>query len=143
PNQQRGSEIATRKTEILIKGLASDPSGLNEVLVNGNAVYTQPDGNFWGSVMLSSGKNTVQIKAKDGAGNIAEKTFTINVGDDIPETRSVVNRNGTNYCMLIGAQNYDDETIISLDNPIQDAVKLKMILKKGYNFNDTNIISLF
>src|SRR5690606_19710314 len=41
------------------------------------------------------------------------------------------------------SQHYQDSAIPTLENPIADAVKLKLVLKNNYNFTESNIITLF
>ena len=145
PAPNRGLEIISAGNDILVKGTAVDPSGLKSVTINGQAVYVQLDGNFWGNVALKVGTNKIIVIATDGAGNTSEHTFEIEKkmavakSDIVPATT----KEGKNYCLLIGAQNYEDLNIPSLENPIQDAVKLKLILKKDYDFEDGNVFNLF
>lgn len=145
PVANRGLEIVAAGQDILVKGIASDPSGLKSVTINGISVYAQVDGNFWGNIPLNDDVNKITVVATDGAGNVAEQVFEIkkNSQETVSEVVVATEREGTNYCLLIGAQNYEDSTIPSLENPIQDAVRLKLILKNNYGFNDSNIVSLF
>jgi tetratricopeptide (TPR) repeat protein len=145
PSVNRGLEIVASGNDILIKGFAIDPSGLKSVSINGLSVYAQPTGDFWGNIPLKAGLNRITVIAIDGAGNKAETTFEL-----VQKTNSVASKivpattkEGKNYCLLIGAQNYEDLNIPSLENPIQDAVKLKLILKKDYDFEEDNIFNLF
>jgi len=145
PATNRGLEIVSVGNDILLKGTAADPSGLKSVTINGVSVYAQPDGNFWGNIPLNDGLNKITVRATDGAGNVAEQVFEIekNSKEPVNEVVAATEREGKNYCLLIGAQNYADSSIPSLENPIQDAVRLKIILKSDYNFEDSNIITLF
>jgi hypothetical protein len=145
PAPNRGLEIVSVGNDILVKGTAADVSGLKSLTINGLVVYAQTDGNFWGNVPLKAGVNKIIVIATDGAGNASEHTFNIEksantaVSDIVPATT----KEGKNYCLLIGAQNYEDMTIPSLENPIQDAVRLKLILKKDYDFEEGTIFTLF
>jgi tetratricopeptide (TPR) repeat protein len=145
PATNRGLEIVSAGNDILVKGTAADPSGLKSVTINGLVVYAQTDGNFWGNVPLKAGVNKIIVIATDGAGNASEHTFEIEKKSAIATSAIVpaTTKEGKNYCLLIGAQNYEDLNIPSLENPIQDAVKLKIILKKDYDFEDGNIFNLF
>ncbi len=146
PSVKRGLQVTTAGSDIMVRGVAEDPSGLKSVSINGQNVYAQASGNFWGNIVLKDGLNKITIKATDGAGNIAEETFEITKNTTTtsePEIVAVTAKEGKNYCLLIAAQNYADATIPSLENPIQDAVRLKLVLKKNYNFTDENIFTLF
>jgi tetratricopeptide (TPR) repeat protein len=144
PVAKRGFEIVA-KNDMLIKGIAKDPSGLKEVYINGTKIYSQKDGNFWGNAIIGATDKKVLIKAIDILGNITEMSLTIKSPDMVKTTEIVapVTTEGKNYCLLVAAQNYADESIPSLDNPIADAIRLKMILKSNYNFADSNVINLF
>jgi tetratricopeptide (TPR) repeat protein len=145
PAVNRGLKVSSSGTEVMIKGKASDASGLKGVSLNGIAIYAQEDGVFWGSLPLRDGINKVTVKAIDMAGNPAEQVFEIEkqtapiaVHDVIP----VQTKEAKNYALVIAAQNYDDSSIPSLENPVSDAIRLKLILKKNYNFSDENFFTL-
>ena len=145
PSVKRGLEIVTAGNDILVRGTAQDPSGLKAVTINGQLVFSQPGGNFWGNIVLKEGINKIIVKATDGAGNTSEYTFDIEKKLAVATSTivPVVVKEGKNYCLLIGAQNYEDINIPSLENPIQDAVRLKLILKKDYDFEEGTIFTLF
>jgi tetratricopeptide (TPR) repeat protein len=142
----RGLKITASGTNYMVKGFAKDSFGIKSVTINGNAVYSKEDGNFWGNVSLAKGVNKITVIATDLAGNPTNKEFEIEqiinatVLNDIEPIQA---KEGKNIAVFIASQNYDDQTIPSLDNPISDAVKLKLILKNEYNFKDENIFSLF
>jgi tetratricopeptide (TPR) repeat protein len=140
----RGFDIVA-KNDMLIKGIAKDLSGLKEVYINGTKIYSQTDGNFWGNAVIGATDEKVMIKAIDIIGNVTEMSLTIKRPDKVnkPEIVAPVTTEGKNYCLLVAAQNYADESIPSLENPIADAIRLKMILKSDYNFADSNVINLF
>lgn len=147
PAPGRGLKITAAGTNVMVKGIATDVSGIKEVLINGKSVYSQANGVFWGDVPMVDGLNKLSVIAVDLAGNKAESTFEVEkkqapviAGKDIAP---VLEKEGKQYCLLLAAQNYSDSTIPSLENPIADAIKLKLILKNNYSFADQNIISLF
>ena len=141
----RGLKVVSAGQTVMIKGLAADQSGVKEVLINDQKTFLQLTGNFWGEIPLSPGTNKITITATDVSGNKSEKIIEIEKPDVAPNTEivAVTERQGKNYCLLIATQNYTDQGIPSLDNPIADAVKLKIILKNSYNFANENIFSLF
>lgn len=143
PSVKRGLKVTVSGSDLMVRGVASDPSGITSVSINGQVIYSQSSGNFWGNVTLENGLNKLQIKATDRAGNISEQTFEIEKAITSTEIIAVTEKEGKNYCLLIGAQNYADSSIPSLENPIQDAVRLKLILKNNYNFDEGNIFTLY
>ncbi|MDB5014605.1 MAG: Caspase protein [Daejeonella sp.] len=147
PSVSRGLKVTSSGKDIMVKGLAKDASGLKSVSINGKAVYSKEEGDFWGSVQLQEGLNKLTIVATDMAGNTAEQTVEIEKqATPIVATADIIpvrEKTGKNYAVFIASQNYDDSTIPSLENPISDAIKLKMILKNSYNFSEENILTLF
>jgi hypothetical protein len=150
PTPARGLKVITAGNNVMVKGLATDPSGIKEVTINGLKVYSQNSGAFWGDVAMSTGINKITVTATDMAGNKAQKTFEIEkqatpqvATNDIKPVVPVEEKEGKNYCLLVAAQNYTDGSIPSLENPIADAVKLKLVLKSQYNFTESNIITLY
>ena len=146
PAPSRGIKVVATGANFMVKGTATDISGIKEVLVNGVKMFVQPSGEFWGDVPMKAGSNSLKVQSTDLAGNIGEKIFDVQVTlTNTPTTDivAVTNQPGNNYCLLIAAQNYEDSAIQSLNKPIGDAIKLKLVLKEKYNFLQENIISLF
>ena len=142
PVSSRGSIVVTTNIEVMIKGIAMDKSGIKDISINGQKVYSKMSGDFWGNVKVKEGLNKVIIIATDMSGNSTEFSLQIEKnGSSISNTTHA--KEGKNFALLIASQNYTDVSIQSLEKPISDAVKLKLILKKIYNFNDEDIITLF
>ncbi|MBB2144380.1 hypothetical protein GM921_02690 [Pedobacter sp. LMG 31464] len=145
PTNTRGLKIVAAGKDVMIKGMAPDPSGLKSVTINGLSVYVKEVGDFWGTVPLAEGVNKFEIAATDLAGNTTKQVFEIEKASATVAATpiAVTEKQGKNYAVFIASQNYDDATIPSLENPIADAIKLKLILKNNYNFIDENIYTLF
>jgi tetratricopeptide (TPR) repeat protein len=146
PTNTRGLKIVATSNEVFIKGIANDPSGLQSVKFNGQKVFSKEEGDFWGSIALGQGLNKILVSAVDLAGNKTEQTFEVERSPLTVVVPVEPNKNenaGKNYAVFIASQNYDDSSIPSLDNPIADAIKLKLLLKNNYNFLQENIFTLF
>jgi len=146
PAINRGLRVTASGNDVMVRGKATDAAGIASVTLNGQLVYSKSEGDFWGNVNLVSGTNKITIVATDLAGNSGEQIFEIEKQDAVIAASEIVPvqlKEGKNYAMLIASQNYDDSSIPSLENPIPDAVKLKMILKNSYNFSDENVLTLF
>ncbi|RZL13167.1 MAG: caspase family protein, partial [Pedobacter sp.] len=146
PVPSRGIKVIAAGANFMVKGLATDPSGIKEVLVNGVKMFVQSSGEFWGDVPMKAGLNKLLVLGTDMAGNKGEKSFDVQVTISAAPSNEIIavnNIKGENYCLLIAAQNYSDTAIPSLNNPISDAIKLKLILKDKYSFFPENIMSLF
>lgn len=148
PSLTRGLKITNAAKDLLVKGIAVDSSGLKTVSINGQPVYSTEKGDFWGSVPLSEGVNKITVVASDVAGNSAQEVFEIEYANQVVAQSNndivpVKQQEGKNFALLIASQNYQDAAIPSLENPIADAVKLKLALKNNYNFNEENIFTLY
>ena len=145
PALHRGLKVTASGNDIMVRGKATDAAGIARVTLNGQVVYSKNEGDFWGNVSLVDGTNKVTVVATDLAGNSVEQVFEVSrqVAIATAEIVPVQLKEGKNYAMLIASQNYDDSSIPSLENPIPDAVRLKMILKNSYNFSDENVLTLF
>lgn len=145
PIVSQGAKITVSGSGVWLKGKAVDAYGLKEVSVNGIKIYSQQSGEFWAEVPLSSTDKEIKIVATDLAGNRSSISYPIlrSTGDLSPAIVPVESRQGQNYCLLIAAQNYSDKSIPSLDHPVADAIRLKMILRAFYGFAAGQVISLF
>lgn len=143
PESARGVIVEATGNDLMIKGTATDPGGIRSVTINGEKVFSQENGNFWGNVTLKEGINKFIVVATDFSGNAGEKTVEIKQGSSVSVSKPAIEKEGKNYALLIGCQNYDDGNIPSLEDPIPDAVRLKLTLKNNYNFDEDNIFTLF
>jgi tetratricopeptide (TPR) repeat protein len=146
PAVNRGLKVAASGSDVMIKGKATDAAGIRSVSINGQKIYSKETGEFWGSMVLSGGLNKIAVQATDLAGNISEQVFEVEKKETINASNEIVPvkvKEGKNYAVLIASQNYDDTQIPSLENPVRDAIRLKMVLKSAYNFTDENILTLF
>ncbi len=82
-------------------------------------------------VVLKNGINEVKIIAKTNKGT-QESVISVNYSP----------LNSRYYALIIGVDNYLDDKIQDLDQPVKDAAKLKTILQSNYTFNQEDIIML-
>ena len=47
------------------------------------------------------------------------------------------------YCLIIANNQYEDSNIVDLDGPIEDAKKLNKVLTSNYQFDSTNVTSIY
>ncbi len=145
PTVTRGLKVTSSGFDVMFRGTASDPSGLKSVVINNTNVYAQENGSFWGTITLKEGINTVSIEATDIVGNTNKLEVHVekNIAEKKDDIVPVVDKEAKNYALIIASQSYDDASIPSLENPVSDAVKLKLALKSNYSFSDDNIFTLF
>jgi len=144
-----GEEFATTEDKIQVKGKVADESGIFGVIINGIDANLNSDGTFNASVPLSVGKNEIAIRVTDIRQNSVEKKFFVlrkgdqNVKGETEELDLVFNNEKkapVYYALILGANNYLDPQVPSLDGPISDAAKLVLALTTRYSFDPQNVI---
>jgi hypothetical protein len=141
PDVSRGFKILEQNNQVSIEGVASDNGEIKQVLLNGENILLRPDGFFQKTILLQNGDNIYTIKAIDKWNNTSVLTFTIQKTDRIV-TNDVNNKFGKYYALIIGNNVYHDQSISSLNDPINDATKLFNVLTSRYTFDPGNIILL-
>lgn len=148
-----GEELTTTDEFTMVKAKVTDESGIYDVTVNGISTEPSQDGVFQVKVPLQFGKNEIVIRAVDLRQNSIEKKFfvlrkspsgKVAKGDteeldlvfDSPKTAPRY------FALIMGANDYADDAIPDLDNPIQDATKLYNVLVNRYSFDPSNVIFL-
>jgi len=148
-----GEELATTDEFTMVKAKVTDESGIYDVTVNGISTEPSKDGVFQVKVPLEIGRNEIVIRAVDLRQNSIEKKFfvlrkspsgKVAKGDteeldlvfDSPKTAPRY------FALIMGANDYSDDAITDLDNPIQDATKLYTVLVNRYTFDPSNVIFL-
>jgi len=148
-----GEELATTDEFTMVKAKVTDESGIYDVTVNGISTEPSRDGIFQVKVPLEIGRNEIVIRAVDLRQNSVEKKFfvlrkspsgKVAKGDteeldlvfDSPKTAPRY------FALIMGANDYADDAISDLDNPIQDATKLYNVLVNRYTFDPSNVIFL-
>ncbi|WP_316811052.1 redoxin domain-containing protein [Pedobacter heparinus] len=152
PEVTRGLKVVQSGSRVLISGTATDESGIKSVEVNGIAAAISETGNFFASVPLTMGDNQLKVRATDRKLNSAVHEFVINRSSNkpdpspnpqpvpvVPVNAAVTNTEGKYYALIIGIQDYNDESITDLDQPVADARSLQDVLLSNYTFDKENI----
>jgi hypothetical protein len=149
PDITRGFKLIEQEKLITIKGNVSDISGILEVLINGQEASVDAAGNFSKRVLLAFGNNSFIVKATDLKQNTATKEFTIERVSDQDEPVDTIAQAGLTsmqqgkfYALIIGNSTYQDQSINSLYEPVNDATKLYNVLTTKYTFEYQNMTFL-
>jgi hypothetical protein len=150
PPIARGMKPKQKEKSVVVRGKATDPSGVFEVLVNNVEANLQADGGFWAEVFLAVGENQISVKATDTRMNSSQQTFSIIREAEVGAPPiATVDRSSTfsfglgkYYALIIAVQDYADRSINNLEHPINDARQLKNILISNYTFEPQNVILL-
>lgn len=148
-----GEEFATTDDNMVIKGTVTDKSGIYEVAVNGIDANVAGNGSFDATIPLAIGKNEIIIRAVDLRQNSVEKKFFVLrksesgkiAKGDTEELDLVFDQHKAPpkfYALIMGANDYTDNSITDLDNPINDATKLYNVLTSRYTFEPNDVIFL-
>ena len=143
PDVTRSIKVIAKQKDIIVKGKATDASGIYEVMVNGMDANFSQNGDFWAQIKLAVGDNTITVKATDTKNNIKEQTFTIvRAGNSTPPPtqtpqNTAISSTGKYYALIIGNNNY--KYVPKLQTPKKDAEDVAKFLKNNYGF-ETKIL---
>jgi len=148
-----GEELATTDEFTMVKARVTDESGIYDVTVNGISAEPSKEGVFQVKVPLMIGRNEIVIRAVDLHQNSVEKKFFVlrklpsgKVAKGDTEELDLVfdspKAAPRYFALIMGANDYADDAITDLDNPIQDATKLYTVLVNRYTFDPSNVIFL-
>ncbi len=136
--KNRGVINAKGKVEVEIR--VFDVSGISHVVINSEErMEEEPmdsvkfDGEFVAD-------EEVLVIARDNFNNVNQRTFIIK-GQDADVSANTKSKRKY-YALLIGVNDYADEKIESLDDPIKDASLLKEVITKKYTFEEEDITFL-
>lgn len=150
---KRGFKVVKTK-RIMVKGKATDPDGIFEVLINGVDATVNSDGTFYANVPLKFGENDLIVKASDIKQASSTKQFTITRKSPVVKDDVIVVDNDDNddkpsigfgkyYALIIGVSDYGNDNLQDLaGHPTKDATDLANILKTKYNFKQEHITLL-
>jgi hypothetical protein len=93
PQAAKDGSITVEETELTIKGVATDESGIRKVVANGMTALPSGSGGFVLRIPLQEGMNRVAVKAEDNAGNDTTAEFNV-LSDTKPPMISMIEPKG-------------------------------------------------
>jgi hypothetical protein len=133
PRVQRGIKIVRKSELVNIKGKATDPAGVLEVIVNNQKAKLTTKGEFTTSLFLKVGENPIVVKAVDNKFNTSTDTFFIT--RKFEEILSA----GKYIALVVGINSYDGYWN-PLRNAVNDAEGLAEVLRKRYQFDEVHTL---
>lgn len=130
---------------VQIKGKVFDHDGIKNVTVNDKEANLFPDGLFEARVDFDEySEREINIAVVDGTGEVTAKRYVFqNKAEEIADVFPLVTPEESKfYALIIAVEQYDDDEIIDLDNPVKDADILAQLLNEQYLFNKENIFRL-
>ncbi len=143
PVIKEGFKTIINENNVTLKGKIYTDDGIKKVMVNGKEIMFQDNGYFSTAVPLTMGENNISINVVDKENSATIKTVTITRGYSAgDEDFDLFQTAGKYYALLIAVEDYSDPKINNLDNPIDDAERLKNTLTNYYTFDQENITTL-
>lgn len=138
PQLRDGDTLATENEKLNLIGKSTDNGLLKSLIVNSKKIIPNTSGIFSDEIALEEGYNQIRIIAMDEEMNISEKALNIRFSSGVDYTENL-NINGSYYALLIAVGEYMNPELFNLENPVKDALALKNVLSKKYNFKEENI----
>ncbi len=145
-----GAETAVPSNDVAVSGMVIDESGILRVKINGEPIPLTKDNKFNTRVAINPGENLVRIEAVDRKGNTAAKEIIIVRSSEFlagaaSETVAVEmpDSSGQRYfALIIAVSDYDDSSIMDLQQPLKDARDLEHMLVQSYSFDPKRLLFL-
>jgi hypothetical protein len=134
-----GTRFYTQQQELDLIGKVTDSSGISLVMINGVSHLPTESGIFTTRLNLNRGDNRVRIVAMDEKDNLRDVFFIVDYTPPVVTLADRISSEAIYYGLIIGIDQYVDDDIPNLDNPVKDARKLYQTLNKKYNFQEENI----
>lgn len=142
PEIREGAIFQTDQEDLDLIGEVRDRGKVRFVSVNKEILMVNETGVFVTSMSLLPGTNELNIKAMDDQNNLAEHTLIVEYQPPIITLEDKIKHESKYYGLLIGVNDYMDENMEDLDNPIRDAENLYHTLSRKYTFNPEQLTIL-
>jgi hypothetical protein len=125
--------------DIDLIGQVTAAGGVSFVTVNSKMAEVNEKGMFTHSLRLDPGENQIRLVAGDAEKNLTEEVITIEYTPPVVTLADRIAEQSKYFGLIIGIENYRDENIPDLENPIRDAEKVYNALITHYTFDPENI----
>ncbi len=139
PKIYLGTRYYSTQQELDLIGKVTDPSGISLVSLNSAQPPVSDAGIFTLRLNLKPGDNQVRIVVMDREDNLREEFFVANYSPPVVSLADRIESGAKYYGLIIGIDNYQDNAISDLENPVKDAEKLYQVLTGYYNFKEENV----
>lgn len=140
PFIEAGKHFHTTKGEIDLDMKVTDDSKISYVRVNREVPIIDDKGGIFVTLKLNPGENKLKIRAIDVNENIFDQTYIIEYEPPVVTLADRIHSESTYYGLLIGINEYEDERMKDLDNPLADASALQRVLIRDYIFDEENVL---
>jgi len=138
PDYGTGQPVISHQDNVTVIGQISDESKIKAFYINGIPTDLPEDNIFISNIPLKEGDNEILVIAIDQYDNIQQSKLSVTYSPEAITFRTLDGK-GNYYALLIGIDEYTDPAISNLDNPINDASRLKEILLSKYTFEEDHV----
>jgi len=131
----------TEADKMDIIGEVKDENGIRFISVNSELMPVNESGLFSSRLKLLQGENEIRLVASDNKDNINEKVYIV-AYNPVVTLEDRITKEAKYYGLIIGIDNYLDDKLPDLDNPIHDAEKIYRTLTSKYTFDSNNMLLL-
>ena len=142
PMAVRGGDFVSSDPEMDLIGQITSSLDVSFVTVNSKMAEINEKGIFTYPVRLDPGENRFTVVVGDSEKNITEKDILITYNPPVLSLADRIAAESRYYGLIIGIDQYIDETIPDLDNPVRDAERIYDALVSNYAFEEENILLL-
>jgi Caspase domain/Glucodextranase, domain B len=142
PVLYQGNYFKCSVSELDLVGEVADESGLRYLSINSDIKEVNQEGIFSSRIKLERGINKVRLVAMDKNDNVEERVLILDYSPPSMSLADQINSTSTYYALIIAIDTYQDNTLPNLDNPIEEARRLREVLTSNYTFAESNIIFL-
>jgi len=142
PSFGEGVGYSSDADVIDIIGEVKDQTGVKFVSVNSDIRSVNSAGLFSTRIQLEPGENKIRIMVADLKDNTNEQYLTVWYNPPKLSLSEKIKQESIYYGLVIGINDYEDNDLGDLDNPIQDASKLHKVLLENYTFDPGNVTLL-
>jgi len=128
----RGFKASVSEALLEVEGIVRDEDGVQSLWLNETLLDFDGTGYFRAFVPMTEGENNLVFEVIDFADESTGKSFLV---DFVPER---VVMGGKYYSLIIAINDYQDDAILDLDHPINDASALYEVLTQDYTFDQEN-----
>lgn len=139
PADKKGDLFLSSDSEIDLIGQVNLKGQISFITVNSKIAEVNDRGMFTYTLQLDPGENHVKMAIVDKQNNLTEREIIIEYVPPVISLADRITAHSKYYGLIIGIDNYQDENIPDLDNPIKDAEKVYNTLITHYTFEEENI----
>jgi hypothetical protein len=142
PSLKEGEKFIAEDASFSLIGKVTDEEGVSSLILNNTVTQISDAGVFTSTHQLVPGTNEIKIIAMDNNDNLAEYRLIVEYNPPELTLHDKVEKESQFYALLIGIENYQDPSLLNLDNPVKDAKQLHDVLTQYYTFREENVTLL-